>query len=88
MSSLNTYSVWKTVLLLPPPLLHKIIKSIIEENELFVNADQWRTGEGVAVFNPSSPKFRSFDKAEPNFKLRGKYIRNNVIRNRVLNRIC
>jgi hypothetical protein len=27
------------------------------------------------------PQFRSFDKAEPNFQFRGKYIHNNLIRN-------
>jgi hypothetical protein len=27
-------------------------------------------------FNPPPPKFRSFDKAEPNSQFRGKYIRN------------
>jgi hypothetical protein len=31
-------------------------------------------------FNPHPPKFRSFDKAEPNSQLRGKYIRNKLIR--------
>jgi hypothetical protein len=33
---------------------------------------------GFEGFNP--PKFRSFDKAEPNSQIRGKYIRNNLIR--------
>jgi hypothetical protein len=34
-------------------------------------------------FNPHPRKFRSFDKAKPNFKFRGKFIRNNLIRIRV-----
>jgi hypothetical protein len=38
-------------------------------------------GGGVWVFNP--PKFRSFDKAEPNSQFRGKYIRNNLTRIRL-----
>jgi hypothetical protein len=34
------------------------------------------------VFKPHpSPKFRSFEKAKPNFQLRGKYVPNNLIRN-------
>jgi hypothetical protein len=32
---------------------------------------------------PHPPKFRSFDKAEPNSLFHGKYIRNNLIRIRV-----
>jgi hypothetical protein len=35
------------------------------------------------VFKLPPPKFRSFDKAEPNSHFRGKYIRNNLIRIRV-----
>jgi hypothetical protein len=35
-------------------------------------------GGGVGVEPP--PKFRSFDKAEPNSQFRGKYIRNNLFR--------
>jgi hypothetical protein len=45
---------------------------------------QWLTEEGsVGGFNPPYPKFRSFDKAEPNSQFRGKHIRNNLIRIRV-----
>jgi hypothetical protein len=33
--------------------------------------------------NPPPPKFRSFDKAEPNSQFRGKYMCNNLIRIRV-----
>jgi hypothetical protein len=51
-----------------------------EQTELL----QWRVayrevggGGGLGGFNP--PKFRSFDKAEPNSQFRGKYIRNNSI---------
>jgi hypothetical protein len=41
---------------------------------------QWRT-EGSWGFNPPPPpKFRSFDKAEPNSQFRGKHIRYNLIR--------
>jgi hypothetical protein len=36
---------------------------------------QWPTEKGVWGFKPS-PKFRSFDKAEPNSLFHGKYIRN------------
>jgi hypothetical protein len=44
---------------------------------------QWLTeGWGLGGSNPP-PKFRSFDKAEPNSQFRGKYIRNNLIRIRV-----
>jgi hypothetical protein len=46
---------------------------------------QWRI-EGGGVWevqtNPT-PKFRSFDKAQPNSQFRGKYIRKNLIRIRV-----
>ena len=39
---------------------------------------------GVGVFKPPPPpKFRSFDKAEPNSQFRGKYIRNNLTRIRL-----
>jgi hypothetical protein len=38
-----------------------------------------RRSEGGGVFKPP-PKFRSFDKAEPNSQFRGIYIRNNLIR--------
>jgi hypothetical protein len=34
-------------------------------------------------FKPSPPKFRRFDKAEPNSQFRVKYIGNNLIRIRV-----
>jgi hypothetical protein len=41
-------------------------------------------GEFEGVQTPSlAPKFRSFDKAEPNSQFRGIYIRNNLIRIRV-----
>ena len=43
---------------------------------------QWRTEGGFRVFKPH-PKFRSFDKAEPNSQFRGKYIRNNLTRIRL-----
>ena len=46
---------------------------------------QWRTG-GVGVGwggVQTPPKFRSFDKAEPNSQFRGKYIRNNLTRIRL-----
>jgi hypothetical protein len=36
---------------------------------------QWRTEGGFK--SPPPPKFRTFDKAEPNSQFRGKYIRNN-----------
>jgi hypothetical protein len=39
---------------------------------------QWRTEGGVGGSNPP-PKFRSFDKAEPNSQFRGKYIRNRLV---------
>jgi hypothetical protein len=38
---------------------------------------------GFGGFKPPLPKFRRFDKAEPNSLFRGKYIRNNPIRMRV-----
>jgi hypothetical protein len=42
--------------------------------------NQWRT-EGVfgGSNHPPPPKFRSFDKAEPNSQLGGKYIRNCLV---------
>jgi hypothetical protein len=43
--------------------------------------NQWRTERGSDA--PPLPKFRSFDKAEPNSQFRGKHIRNNLIRIRV-----
>jgi hypothetical protein len=42
-----------------------------------------RNGVPRGGSNPPPPKFRSFDKAEPNSQFRGKYIRNNLIRIRV-----
>jgi hypothetical protein len=44
---------------------------------------QWLTergGRGGGFKFCLPPKFRSFDKAEPNFQFHGKYIRNNLIR--------
>jgi hypothetical protein len=40
------------------------------------------TGSGIprGVKIPPPPKFRSFDKAEPNSQFSGKYIHNNLIR--------
>jgi hypothetical protein len=38
---------------------------------------------GGAVQTPPSPKFRSFDEAEPNSQFHGKYIRKSLIRIRV-----
>ena len=43
---------------------------------------QWCTEGGFGVFKPP-PKFRSFDKAEPNSQFHGKYIRNNLTRIRL-----
>jgi hypothetical protein len=41
---------------------------------------QWRNeGGGLGVQTPPPPKFWSFDKAEPNSQLRGKYIRNCLV---------
>jgi hypothetical protein len=40
---------------------------------------RWRTeGEGVRGVQTPTPKFRTLDKAEPNFQFHGKYIRNNL----------
>jgi hypothetical protein len=47
---------------------------------------QWRTDDWGGVQNP--PKFRSFDKAQPNFKFHGKYICNNLIRIIQVSIIC
>jgi hypothetical protein len=48
------------------------------------SVNQGRTEEGVeGVLHPPPPKFRSFDKAEPNSQFRGKYFRNSLIRIRV-----
>jgi hypothetical protein len=41
---------------------------------------QWRTEGGLGAQTPLPPKFRSFDKAEPNSQFHGKYICNNLIR--------
>jgi hypothetical protein len=47
------------------------------------SADQWRAeGGGLGCLTPP-PKFRSFDKAEPNSQVHGKCIRKNLIRIRV-----
>jgi hypothetical protein len=40
----------------------------------------YRGGWGLGVQTTPSPKFRSFDKFEPNSQFRGKYTRNNLIR--------
>jgi hypothetical protein len=45
--------------------------------------NKWRTERGVWGVQPPPPKFRSFDKAEPNSQFRGKYIRNNLTRIRL-----
>jgi hypothetical protein len=51
---------------------------------LVCSLSQWRAeGGGVWGFKPPSPKFRSFDKAEPNSQFREKYIHNNLIKIRV-----
>jgi hypothetical protein len=48
-----------------------------------VSYEQWHT-EGVwGVQTPPPPKFRSFDKAEPNSQFCGKYIHNNLMQIRV-----
>jgi hypothetical protein len=43
----------------------------------------WGLGLGLGGWGFNPPKFRSFDKAEPNSQFRGKYFRNNLIRIRV-----
>ena len=53
-------------------------------NRLHKTSSQWRPeGGGVWGVQTPPPKFRSFDKAEPNFQFRGKYIRNNLTRIRL-----
>ena len=49
--------------------------------DAYLNIHQWRT-EGGGGSNPP-PKFRSFDKAEPNSQFRGKHICNNLTRIRL-----
>jgi hypothetical protein len=50
-----------------------------ELNQIYIGAAQWRTeGGGLVGFKPL-PKFRSFDKAEPNAQLCGKYIHNCLV---------
>jgi hypothetical protein len=44
---------------------------------------QWRTEGGLGDSNPLPPKYKSFDKAEPNSQVLGKYIHNNLIRTKV-----
>jgi hypothetical protein len=57
-----------------------------DRNESFrapfsVSPSQWRTEEVIwGVHPPPTPKFRSFEKAEPNSQFRGKYIHYNLIR--------
>jgi hypothetical protein len=46
-------------------------------------AMQWRSEGRGGLGSSNPPKFRGFDKAEPNSHFRGKYIRNNLIRIRV-----
>jgi hypothetical protein len=53
-------------------------------NILYLNTAAYQQGRAVwRGSTPPSPKFRSFDKAEPNSLFRGKYICNNLIRIRV-----
>jgi hypothetical protein len=58
-------------------------KLITGQTDLYYVVISSGVPRGVGVFNPHPPKFRSFDKAEPNSQFRGKYIRNNLIRIRV-----
>jgi hypothetical protein len=46
-------------------------------NTSSLSARQWRT-EGVVWGVQTPPKFRNFDKAEPNSQFRGKYIINSL----------
>jgi hypothetical protein len=46
---------------------------------IIITTYQWRTEEGFGGFK-TPPKFRSFDKAEPNSQFRGKYVHNSLIR--------
>jgi hypothetical protein len=47
-----------------------------------VSFQQWCTEGSLGGYTPL-PKFRYFDKAEPNSQFRGKYTRNNLMRIRV-----
>ena len=60
-------------------------KYALQFNRLHKTSSQWRPegGGGVWGVQTPPPKFRSFDKAEPNFQFRGKYIRNNLTRIRL-----
>jgi hypothetical protein len=60
--------------------ISELIKS---KNDAGCPSIQWCTegggGRGFEEFKPTPPKFRSFDKAEPNSQFRGKYIQNNLL---------
>ena len=51
----------------------------------YISLNQWHTDERALgeLTPPPCQKFRSFDKAEPNSRFRGKYIRDNLERMRV-----
>jgi hypothetical protein len=59
-----------------------VVDNIMWELRTKVTCYQWRTEGGLGISTPP-PKFRNFDKAEPNSQFHGKYNRNNLIRIRV-----
>ena len=68
------------------PMLCKIVPCIMITfgySSFKVSCVQWRTEGGVWGVQTPPPKFRSFDKDEPNSQFRGKYIHNNLTRIRL-----
>ena len=58
---------------------HVSVQSHHHQSLIYTASGILRGGGGFGVFNPP-PKFRSFDKAEPNSQFRGKCICNNLTR--------
>jgi hypothetical protein len=62
-------------------VMMQLFIDFIFKNLRFQDYEQWRTEvRGGWGSKPPLPKFRRFDKAEPNSQFRGKCIRNNPIR--------
>jgi hypothetical protein len=67
--------------------LHFVLLEVVKNMQVcllfYVHESPLAVAYRGGVQTPPPPKFRSFDKAEPNSQFRGKYIWNNLIRIRV-----
>jgi hypothetical protein len=58
------------------------VQFVVRHFWIYLNVNSGVPGE-FGVQPPQPPKFRSFDKDEPNSQFHGKYIHNNLIRIRI-----